>query len=77
MIDTLHERFSLIEQSLKGARTHDKVGTVKNVTGLIIEVEGPEVCIGQVCSITSDRHDSCIEAQVVAFVENKVLIDAS
>ena len=74
MIDSLHERFSFIEKGIKGARTHDKIGTVRKVTGLIIESEGPEVCIGQVCSITSDRHQETSEAQVVGFLENKVLL---
>ncbi len=74
MIDSLHERFSLIEKGIKGARTHDKIGTVRKVTGLIIESEGPEACIGQVCSITSDRHNNSTEAQVVGFLENKVLL---
>jgi flagellum-specific ATP synthase len=74
VIDSLHERFSLIEKGVKGARTHDKIGTVRKVTGLIIESEGPEVCIGQVCSITSDRHKESTEAQVVGFQENKVLL---
>ena len=41
---------------------------------LIIESEGPEVCIGQVCSISSDRHGENTEAQVVGFSENKVLL---
>jgi flagellum-specific ATP synthase len=74
VIDSLHERFSFIEKGIKGARTHDKIGTVRKVTGLIIESEGPEVCIGQVCSITSDRHQETSEAQVVGFLENKVLL---
>ena len=74
MIDSLQDRFSSIEQSIGGTRTHDKIGTVRKVTGLIIEPEGPEVCIGQVCSISSDRHGDSTEAQVVGFSENKVLL---
>lgn len=76
MIDSLHERFSLMEQGIRGVRTTDKIGTVKRVTGLIIESEGPECSIGQVCSITSDRHNQNIEAQVVGFRENTVLLMA-
>jgi flagellum-specific ATP synthase len=76
MIDSLHERFSLMEQGIRGVRTTDKIGTVKRVTGLIIESEGPECSIGQVCSITSDRHNQSIEAQVVGFRENTVLLMA-
>ena len=74
MIDSLQDRFSSIERSIGGTRTHDKIGTVRKVTGLIIESEGPEVCIGQVCSISSDRHGDSTEAQVVGFSENKVLL---
>ena len=46
---------------------------LSKVTGLIIESEG-QVCIGQVCSISSDRHGDSTEAQVVGFSENKVLL---
>jgi len=76
MIDSLHERFSFMEQGIRGLRTLDKIGTVRKVTGLVIEAEGPEVSIGQVCSIHSERHDETIEAQVVGFRENLVLLMA-
>ena len=76
MIDSLHERFSFMEQGIRGVRTTDKIGTVKKVTGLIIESEGPEASIGQVCSITSERHSQSTEAQVVGFRENTVLLMA-
>ena len=46
------------------------------MTGLIIESEGPEVSIGQVCAITSPRHDERTEAQVVGFRDNAVLLMA-
>ena len=76
MIESLHDRFFLMEQGIKGVRTTDKIGTVKRVTGLIIESEGPEATIGQVCSISSERHQESIQAQVVGFRENIVLLMA-
>lgn len=76
MIESLDERFAFMEDGIKGVRTYDKVGTVRRVTGLIIESEGPEVSIGQVCSIVSDRHKEKIEAQVVGFRDNFVLLMA-
>ena len=76
MIESLDERFAFMEDGIKGVRTYDKVGTVRRVTGLIIESEGPEVSIGQVCSIVSDRHKDKIEAQVVGFRDNFVLLMA-
>ena len=76
VIDYLDERFSQMKSEIETVRVHDKIGTVKKVTGLIIESEGPEVCIGQVCTICSDRHQEQIFAQVVGFTENKVLLMA-
>ena len=62
MIDSLEKRFSLLESGVKGTRTYDKIGTILNVTGLILESEGPEVTIGQVCTIISERHNLEMEA---------------
>ena len=76
MIESLDERFAFMEEGIKGGRTFDKIGTVRRVTGLIIESEGPEVSIGQVCSISSARHSQKIEAQVVGFRESTVLLMA-
>ena len=47
MIESLHDRFFLMEQGIKGVRTTDKIGTVKRVTGLIIESEGPKLQLGK------------------------------
>jgi len=76
MVNSLSERFSFLENGIRGVRTCDKVGTVLKVTGLIIESEGPETSVGQVCSISSDRFSQKIEAQVVGFRENIVLLMA-
>jgi flagellum-specific ATP synthase len=76
MVNSLSERFSLLQDGVRGVRTFDKVGVVRRVTGLVIEYEGPETSIGQVCSITSDRSSETIEAQVIGFRENVVLLMA-
>ena len=76
MVNSLSERFSLLQNGVRGVRTFDKVGVVRRVTGLVIESEGPETSIGQVCSITSDRSSEKIEAQVIGFRENVVLLMA-
>ena len=47
MIDSLQDRFSSIERSIGGTRTHDKIGTVRKVTGLIIESEGPKFALAK------------------------------
>ena len=67
MVNSLSERFSLLQNGVRGVRTFDKVGVVRRVTGLVIESEGPETSIGQVCSITSDRSTEKIEAHFHRF----------
>jgi len=74
MIASLGERLDWLEAGIRGARPAEKVGSVHRVAGLIIESEGPEVSIGQICAITSPRHDERTEAQVVGFRENTVLL---
>ncbi len=56
------------------SRPVEKVGKVVQVTGLIIESEGPEVSLGDVCDIFSSRRDAPIPAEVVGFRENRVLL---
>ena len=74
MVNSLADRFSLLQDGI-GVRTFDKVGIVRRVVGFVIESEGPEASIGQVCSIHSDRTGK-IEAQVIGFRENTVLLMA-
>jgi flagellum-specific ATP synthase len=76
MIRSFTARLNRLEQEISSTRTCDKVGMVRKVTGLIIESEGPETSVGQVCTITSERSAENIEAQVVGFRENVVLLMA-
>jgi flagellum-specific ATP synthase len=76
VIDSLEDRFSVLQNGVRGVRVFDKVGIVRRVTGLVIESEGPETSIGQVCSIVSERNNESIEAQVIGFRENIVLLMA-
>jgi len=76
MVNSLADRFSLLQNGIRGVRTFDKIGVVRRVIGLVIESEGPEVSIGQVCSISSERTNEKIEAQVIGFRENTVLLMA-
>ncbi|MDD2763103.1 MAG: FliI/YscN family ATPase [Opitutaceae bacterium] len=51
-----------------------RLGTVTGVTGLIIESEGPNVGLGELCLLRSGRDDVSIMAEVVGFREHKVLL---
>ncbi len=49
-------------------------GKVSKVIGLTIESNGPETNIGEVCRLVNARNRSRIDAEVVGFKENKVLL---
>jgi len=49
-------------------------GKVSKVVGLTIESEGPQVDIGELCMIHASRGRSKIQAEVVGFKDNRVLL---
>lgn len=49
-------------------------GRVSKVVGLTIESEGPEVNIGELCKLHVSRGNKTINAEVVGFRDNKVLL---
>ena len=51
-----------------------RVGTVTGVAGLIIESDGPNVGLGDLCPIRSSRDEFTLRAEVVGFREHRVLL---
>lgn len=51
-----------------------RVGTVTAVTGLVIESDGPNVGLGELCLIRSSRSDFSVKAEVVGFREHRLLL---
>jgi flagellum-specific ATP synthase len=51
-----------------------RVGTVTGVAGLIIESDGPNVGLGDLCLVRSSRGDFSVQAEVVGFREHRVLL---
>lgn len=51
-----------------------RVGAVTGVAGLIIESDGPNVGLGELCVIRSSRADFNVRAEVVGFREHRVLL---
>jgi flagellum-specific ATP synthase len=51
-----------------------RVGAVTSMAGLIIESEGPNVGLGDLCQIRSPRTDFTVRAEVVGFREHRVLL---
>ena len=76
MVSPFSARLNRLQEEIASTRTCDKVGMVRKVTGLIIESEGPETSVGQVCTIISERTKEKIEAQVVGFRDSAVVLMA-
>jgi flagellum-specific ATP synthase len=51
-----------------------RVGTVTAVAGLIIESDGPNVGLGELCLVRSSRDNFSVRAEVVGFREHRVLL---
>ncbi len=51
-----------------------RIGAVTGVQGLIIESDGPNVGLGELCLVRSPRFDFEVRAEVVGFREHRVLL---
>jgi len=51
-----------------------RIGRVASVTGLVIESEGPNVGLGELCLLSSERDDFSVMAEVVGFRGERVLL---
>ena len=67
-------QFDWLERRIARASPIEKIGKVVEVRGLIIESEGPEACVGDVCYLESSRLTSRLAAEVVGFRENRLLL---
>jgi flagellum-specific ATP synthase len=59
---------------LHGSQHIERVGRVAQVTGLVIEADGPGVHIGEVCKIGNRDSGRCVYAEVVGFRDHRVLL---
>jgi flagellum-specific ATP synthase len=51
-----------------------RVGAVTGMAGLVIESEGPNVGVGELCLVRSPRTDFSVRAEVVGFREHRILL---
>ena len=63
-----------IRSQVRHLPTAQRLGTVTAVAGLIIESEGPNVGLGELCLLRSPRADFSVQAEVVGFREHRVLL---
>src|SRR5512146_3287890 len=63
-----------LRSQIRAIPAAQRLGSVIGVTGLVIESEGPNVGLGELCLLRSGRDDVSVLAEVVGFRENKVLL---
>ena len=67
MFEKYHKRISSVE-------TMCLTGTVSRATSMLIESLGPEVHIGELCKLTTEREGESVLAEVVGFRDKKTLL---
>ncbi len=63
-----------LRSQVRTAPSMRRLGRVTGVTGLIIESEGPNVGLGELCRIASERETFSVMAEVVGFRGESVLL---
>ena len=61
-------------KKLKNTSTILSVGSVTNVTGLVVEAKGPVAKLGTVCDIFTKGDHKKVGAEVLGFKDNKVML---
>ena len=56
------------------ADTVTRLGKVVQVAGLVVESEGPQASLGDICDIVSPSSDLVIHAEVVGFRDHRILL---
>jgi len=67
-------RLRQMAQRARQTRVLETRGRVVQLTGLVIESEGPLAAVGEVCRIESARHDGVTLAEVVGFRNHNLLL---
>lgn len=71
---TLTENLDWLGSRIEKAHPVQRIGKVVQVTGLVIESEGPEVSLGDVVVVRSHRKEFEVHTEVVGFRDNRVLL---
>jgi len=74
MTDSLTPLAELIRAQVRHVPSVRRIGTVTGVAGLVIESEGPNVGLGDLCVIRSTRSDFTVKAEVVAFRDHRIVL---
>jgi len=74
MTSTVAPLVEVLRSQIRHLPPVQRVGTVTGVAGLIIESDGPNVGLGELCQIRSSRDEFSVRAEVVGFREHRVLL---
>jgi flagellum-specific ATP synthase len=74
MTSSVAPLIDVLRSQVRHVPTVQRVGTVTGVSGLIIESEGPNVGLGDLCLVRSPRSDFSVRSEVVGFREHRVLL---
>ncbi len=66
--------FQIYHDILKNIDTVERIGKVMKVVGLTVESNGPEVNMGNICRVFHASGDRYVEAEVVGFKDQRVLL---
>jgi flagellum-specific ATP synthase len=72
--DTVAPLVDLLRMQVRHSSPVQRVGAVIGMAGLIIESEGPNVGLGDLCLVRSTRTDFQVRAEVVGLREHRVLL---
>lgn len=64
----------ILRTQVRHSASMERVGTATSVTGLIIESEGPNVGLGDLCVVRSSRTNFSVRAEIVGFREHRNLL---
>jgi flagellum-specific ATP synthase len=74
MNSTASPLFDVVRSQIRHVPPVQRVGTVLGVSGLVIESDGPNVGLGNICNIRSPRSGFAVRAEVVGFREHRILL---
>lgn len=66
--------FKKFKEKLKDADLNEYCGKIQQIIGLTIESKGPSAKIGDICNIYSVNNKRSITAEVVGFIDNRVML---
>jgi flagellum-specific ATP synthase len=64
----------ILRTQVRHSASMERVGTVTSVAGLIIESEGPNAGLGDLCLVRSSRTNFSVRAEIVGFREHRNLL---